>query len=395
MMGLFHPKRTISSPLVCLFHAQVDPAWFTKENADRIPTCPDCNLHLIPKSMKDVLVTGVTPHSLNLDPASSLTAAFASVTMLWAHLNSVDTSVLVTAEVAWDVWNPEEYAEWPLMQQSSFINTFQEGKFLESKKLGSLTEQFSCFASISSNLMWRLEKDSKGKTVSLWPKEALATLSSENYQAFLDYLAIARESIADQPVWIIIDRLIKLVSKSPPGDHSKSLFGTEVVLHTMRSLKLSESSNLRGGDEFKSKKILELEPASNIAPYGENSPKRIFQILSSESEMLGPFELRVKVVRSSLADEVLTLVHSYSFKLLVSAPDSDAAVARVKHQFFEKFGLTIMGRENQNWLVDKKHGVDWNQFEARRESWLFSKIVEVEISDKRDWSETAWGLRQK
>lgn len=393
MMGLFHPKRTISSPLVCLFHVQVDPAWFTKENADRIPTCPDCNLHLIPKSMKDVLVTGVTPHSLNLDPASSLTAAFASVTMLWAYLNSVGTPVLVTAEVAWDVWNPDEYVEWPLMQQSGFISTFQEGKFLKSKELGSLTEQFSCLASICSNLMWRLETGSKNKTVTLWPKAALATLSSDNHQAFLDYLAIARESIADQPVWIIIDRLIKLVSKSPPGDHSESLFGTEVVLHTMRSLKLSESSNLKGGDEFKSKKILALEPESIIAPYGPDSPKRIFPRLSTESEMLGPFDLRVKVVRSDLDDEILTLVHSYSFKLLVSASDSDAAVARVKQQFFEKFGLTIMGRENQNWLVNKKQGVDWDQFEAQRESWLFSKIVDVKLSGSDDWKETVWGSR--
>jgi hypothetical protein len=114
--------------------------------------------------------------------------------------------------------------------------------------------------------------------------------------------------------------------------------------------------------------------------------------------MLGPFDLRVKVVRSNLDDEVLTLVHSYSFTLLVSASDSDAAVARVKKQFFEKFGLTIMGRENQNWLVNKKQGVDWDQFDratkgAPRESWLFSKIVEVKISDKQDWNETAWKSR--
>jgi len=397
-MRIFQQKRTLTSPLVCLFHSQVDPAWFTKENLDSLPVCTDCNLHLIPESMKDVLVTGVAPHSLNLDPATSLAAAWAALTMLWAHLNSVGTPILVTAKVSWDVWNPEKYAEWPLIPQGSFTSTFREGKLLFSEKLGDLTEQFPNLASVHSNLVWRVETESKDKTVTLWPKEALATLSSENYKAFLDYLAIAKESIADQPIWVPIDKLIELVSKNPPSANSKSLFGTEVVLHTIRSLKLSESSNLKGGDEFKSKKILELEPDSIIAPYGPDSPKRIFPRLSTESEMLGPFDLRVKVVRSNLDDEVLTLVHSYSFKLLVRASDSDAAVARVKQQFFEKFGLTIMGRENQNWLVNKKQGVDWDQFYevtkgAPRESWLFSKIVEVKISDRQDWNETAWKSR--
>ncbi len=397
-MRLFQPKRTITSPLVCLFHAQTDPAWLTKENADSLPVCTDCNLHLIPKSMKDVLVTGVGPHSLNLDPATSLAAAWAALTMLWAHLNSVGTPIVVTAKVARDVWNPEAYLEWPLMTQSHLAHTFHEAKFFVSEEIGDPTEPFPNLTSYQSNLMWRVETESKDKTVTLWPKEALATLSSENYQAFLDYLAIAKESIANQPIWVPIDKLIELVSKNPPSANSKSLFGTEVVLHTIRSLKLSESSNLNGGDEFKSKKILELEPDSIIAPYGPDSPKRIFPRLSTESEMLGPFDLRVKVVRSNLDDEVLTLVHSYSFKLLVSASDSDAAVARVKKQFFEKFGLTIMGRENQNWLVNKKQGVDWDQFDratkgAPRESWLFSKIVEVKISDKQDWNETAWKSR--
>jgi len=397
-MGVFQRKRTLTSPLVCPFHSQVDPAWFTKDNADSLPVCTECNLHLVPESMKDALVTGVAPHSLNLDPATSLAAAWAALTMLWAHLNSVGTPILVTAKVSWGVWNPEEYAEWPLIPQGSFTGTFREGKFLISEKLGDLTEQFPNLASVHSNLVWRVETESKDKTVTLWPKEALATLSSENYQAFLDYLAIARESIADQPIWVPIDKMIELVSKNPPSTNSKSLFGTEVVLHTIRSLKLSESSNLKGGDEFKSKKILELEPESIIAPYGPDSPKRIFPRLSTEAEMLGPFGLRVKVVRSNLDDEVLTLVHSYSFKLLVSAPDSVAAVARVKQQFFEKFGLTIMGRENQNWLVNKKQGVDWDQFDevtigAPGESWLFSKIVEVKISDRQDWNETAWKSR--
>ena len=397
-MGIFQRKQTVSSSLVCQFHSKVDPDWFTKENADRIPVCTECNLHLIPISMKDVLVTGLAPHSLNLDPLSSLTAAFAAVTMLWAHLNSTGAPILATAKVAWKVWNSEDYQAWPKIEQSAFLKTFREGKFLSSPELGSLTDQMACLASVSSNLVWRAETGSKEKTVTLWPKDSLATLSSENYQAFLEYLRIAREPISNQPVWLLIDRLLELVSKNPPSPSSKSLFGAEVVLHTIRSLKLSESVNLKGGDEFKSTRILELEPESIIAPYGPDSPKRIFPRLSTESEILGPFDLRVKVVRSNVDDEVLTLVHSYSFKLLVSASDSDAAVTRVKQQFFEKFGLTIMGRENQNWLVNKKQGVDWDQFYeatigAPRESWLFSKIVEVKISDRQDWNETAWKWR--
>lgn len=391
-MRLFQSKRTINSPLVCQFHSEVNPSWFTKANLDSIPVCTDCNVHLIPSSMKDVLVTGTIPPSLELDSATSLTAAFASVTMLWAYLNSVGTPILANAKVAWKVWNPENYPEWPNVEQSVFRATFREGKFLSSPELGSLTEQMDCLGSVCSNLVWQVETGSKQKTVTLWPKESLATISAENYEALLEYLAIAKVSISNQPVWKLLDVLIALVSKNPPRANSKSFFGADVVLHIIGIFDLQESSNLKKGDEFKSRKLLELEPESKIDPYGPDCPKRIFHKLSPEIEMIGPLDLNVKVVSANVFAGVLTLVHSYSFKMLVSAPDSEAAVAQIKQKFFEKFGLTLMMRENQNWLVNKNQGVDWENFRSMsvRESSLFSKIVDVKLSDKQAWKKTVW-----
>jgi hypothetical protein len=174
-----------------------------------------------------------------------------------------------------------------------------------------------------------------------------------------------------------------------------SLFGADVVLHTMRSLRLQESRELMGGAEFKSTDILELQPESNIDPYGPESPKRIFQLFSAEAEMLGPFDLSVGVVSANIDAGKLTLVHSYKFKMLVGATDAESAITQIKQNFFDNYGLTLMRRENQNWLVNKKQGVDWEQFGSKsvRESSLFSKIVDVKLSDDHDWKETTWGSR--
>ena len=401
-MGIFRKKRTLDSSLVCLFCSDVDPSWFTNENLDGIPVCTSCNLHLVPTSLKDVLVSGEVPPSLALDPATAISAAFSGVTMLWSTLNRIRKPIMAKCLIKWDAWSADAYPEWPAITQESFLATVGDGSLLDAGELGRMAEQLPYLASICSNFVWEVEQAGKQSTVNLWPKEVMATVGSENIAALIEYLEIARIPISNQPVWILFDRLIVLfeevlleLSENSSTESPSYLFGADVVLHTMKTLPLVEARDLKDDGEFTSSRMLELKSRASIEPFGPDSPKRLISKSSTGVELLGPFELKVEVVESSLSLEKLTLVHSYSFKVLVSATDSDNAAVQIKQKFFDKFGFTTMQRSGQNWLVNKAQGVNWDglEWQPRQESSLYSKIVDVKISASDHWLKTAWASR--
>lgn len=401
-MGIFSKKRTVNSPLVCLFCPEVNPLWFTKENADSVPVCTSCHLHLVPPSFKEVLIAGSCPEGLEVDRAAGLAAAMSAMTMLWASVNKSEAPIVAKSPVSWDAWNSETFDEWPMLSQSSFLNTFEEGAFLESPQLGNFADQMPFVVSMSSNFMWRVDENPDETVVTLWPKESLALVSAANLQAIKSYLEIVRPLIPVLEIWQLIDRLFGLIEKSPHLISARRLFGFNVLLHTFTELPLREAEDLRDHEDFASRKQVTIKPGSKIDPFGSDLAKRLYTKYDArlDFELLGPFGLTVSVEDSDIYDhhyyshQNLKVIHAFSFKVLASGVSEEQAQALVSEKLLEKFGFVIR-RIGQNWLVDKERGVDYfeNHSEDVHESQLYSKVVEVQPSDQRDWSGTAWQLR--
>ena len=93
-------------------------------------------------------------------------------------------------------------------------------------------------------------------------------------------------------------------------------------------------------------------------------------------------------------EESLKLIHSYDFKLLVRADDPEEALSIIKQRLFEKFGFVVK-RNGQNWLIDKNLGVDLfeNTAESVHESRLFSKVIDVQLTNSEEWAGSAWQSR--
>ena len=386
-------KRVIKSPLVCLFCSDVDPNWFTEENIDAVPSCTACNLHLVPADLKSLLTTGSVPENLRIDKATALTAVMSVLPMLWAYLEAVRGPLSVKSRVSWDVWNPEAYANWPEISQSSFTSTFGDAAHLGCEDLGSLTSHFPYLVMISSNLMWRVDdQGSEGVEVYLWPKDAMGILNPANFEALVAYLEQVRPSIAEQPLWFLIDRMLEMVGESPVATRIEKLVGVEVQLHTFGSFSVFERAYFKDADDYQSKELLVTKPGTVLATYGPDVPKRLFQNYIPNIRMSGPFDLKVEVVHSSESDQKLTLVHGYSFKLLVSAETPEQAESIVRTRFFEKSGFTLMSRAGQHFLLDEQRGVDWDREEDApvRESSLYSKLVQVKATTPDKCEGTAW-----
>jgi hypothetical protein len=402
-MGLFSRKRTISAPLVCLYCPEVNPLWFTKENADSVPFCTACNLQLVPDSFKQVLVTGKCPDSLELDAATGLAATMSAMTILWASLNSTQVEVFAQTPVSWDVWNVETFDEWPIVSQAQFMATLGDGTFLKSEHLGNLADQMPFLATMSSNFLWRVHEDPNETMVILWPKEALSLVNSINFEAIKCYLALVKPPISDLAIWQQIDLLIELNEKNSLLPAGKKLFGFDVVVHSFTGLALNAADGFREHEDFSSKSHLEIRLGSEIDPYGKDVAKRFYVKSDSklDFELLGPFGLSVRVEDSGtyklyemMVDDQLKLIHSFAFKVLASGVSEERAQALVREKLLEKFGFVIK-RNGQNWLVDKKRGVDYfeDHSEDVYESPLYSKVIEVRPSSPSDWSGTAWRLR--
>ncbi len=401
-MGIFSKKRTVNSPLVCLFCPEVNPNWFTKENADAVPVCTSCHLHLVPASFKEVLVTGSCPEGLEVDRAAGLAAAMSAMTMLWASVNSAEEPIVAKSPVSWDVWNPETYDEWPLLSSAPLLTTFEEGAFLEAPHLGNFADQMPFVGSLSLNFLWRVSENSDETVVSLWPKECLAVVTAINLQAIKSYLAIVRPLIPVLEIWQLIDRLFGLIEKSPHLMSKRRLFGFYVVLHTLTQLPLNDAENLREHEDFASRKPVVVEPGSKIDPFGKDVAKRLYAKSEAQLdfELFGPFGLTVSVEESEVYKhhyydfENFKVIHAFSFRVLASSDTESHARALVQDKLLEKFGFVVK-RNGQNWLVDKKRGVDYfdNGSAEIYESPLYSKVVEVRPSSPEDWSGTAWQLR--
>lgn len=393
-MALKSKKRTLNAPLACLYHPDSDPGWFTKENADRIPTCTTCHTHLVPTTFKEVLVSGSLPSDLELDPAAALSAACASIAILWAQLNATRPAIVARQVAQGDVWSAVSYPSWPATLQGDLMGTVGDAMFLEAGELGPLTEFFPYFGLTHSNFLWKLDESQDEVEVYLWPKEIFAVLSSQNFQAFRGYLDKSRELLPKQPIWPLIDKLLDLLDQAPARFGTYPLFGVAVNVETLMTQEIQGEWEFEDNELCSSQELMNLEVGATIDPFGPDSPKRLFPKLSPQPEMIGPFDLGVAVSQASIdADDELTLVHAYSFKLLVSAPDEEAAVAVVRRNFFRKFGFTKMQRENQNWRVRDDEGVDWDMFDTVEESWTNSRITSVSISKTKDWSGTAWQSR--
>jgi hypothetical protein len=401
-MGIFFKKRTVASSLVCLFCPEVNPSWFTKENLDAIPVCTSCHLHLVPDSFKQVLISGSCPEDLQVDKAAGLAAAMSAMTMLWASVNSIGVPIVAKSPVSWDVWNPETFDEWPMLSQSCFLSTFEEGAFLESPQLGNFSDQMPFVASMSSNLLWRISEDPDETVVTLWPKESLALVSAGNLQAIKGYLEIVRPSIPVLEIWQLIDRLFGLIEKNPHLMSAKRLFGFNVVLQTFTELPLREAKDLSEHEDFASRNQMTIKPGSKIDPFGNDLAKRLYTKSDArlDFELFGPFGLTASVEDSDIYDhhsygyQNVKVIHAFSFKVLASGVSEDQAQTLVEEKLLEKFGFVVK-RNGQNWLVDKKRGVDFfeNHSEDVHESQLYSKVIEVRPSSPSDWIGTAWQLR--
>ncbi len=392
-MKLFKKKRTIDIELACLYHQHFDPAWLTEQNLDAIPTCTSCQLHLVPQSFKQTLVNGIIPANLNLSPAEAMTAACTAVTTIWAHLNLGGTPISVSMEAADDVWPPEAYEEWPHIFQGALIGTVGDGVTLGSSQLGSLTDQVPYLVSIVSNLQWHLVEHADGVSVQLWAKDSMAVLDQANYKAFQDYMALARKALPGQKIWVLLDRLTALLDEDIDGYLNKRLIPLNVTLHTLIDTLLEEEWELEEAEENSSGQPLELDPGVVIDAFGPDNPKRLYMKFSPDIEMHGPFDLEVLVHHADLSEFDLKLRHEYLFKLLVRARDVEEATTLVRTKFFQKFGLTIMGRPGMNWRAGDATGVDWNQFDSIHEHWLYSKIVDATAIPSEELGETAWRSR--
>lgn len=380
--------------LVCPFCAEVDSSWFTEENKETIPICTACNLNLLPQDLKALLATGHLPENLDLEPRTALNSSFSILTILWAYLNTVREPVIAESPVSWDVWNPEDYAQWPVITSGAFRKTLEDPAQLGCEALGGLSEHFRYLSLICSNLLWRVDEGVEETKVSLWPKDDMAMLSPNNYQALLEYVEQIREPISYVPAWELIDRLLELVAKNPPTSGVKQLFGAEVSLHSMRNLSIYDAAYFKKSDLYKSQALLSVEAGTELMPSGPDSPKRLYQKPAGQVSISGPFDLKVQVVSSKVTETKLTLVHAYSFKLLVEAESAEQADAIIRNKFFDKFGLTIMERTGQNFLIDKTRGVDWDLGSStNKESPLFSKLEDLRITPAAEWEGTAWQSR--
>lgn len=390
-MGINKKKSFTNSSLVCPFCNHVDPGWFTEENIDAIPTCTACNLHLMPADLKALLATGRLPENLGIEPENALKSALSIFTILWAYLNTLPGHATAESSVSWDVWNPEDYQDWPVITPDAFFSTFQDSTELGCEGLGNLSEYFPELILVCSNLIWSVKEGVEETEVSLWPKDSMAMLSAGNYQALLDYIEQIREPIFYVPVWVLIDRLLELVLKNPPTLGAKKLFGAEVSLHTMSSPSIHDISYFKESEYYTSKELLQIDSGTELKPFGPDSPKRIYQKPFSGVAIAGPFDTKVKVVSSSIGETKLTLVHEYDFKLLVEAESANQAEAIVRKRFFDTFGFTSMERLGQNFLLDKTRGVDWElDSNTTKESTLFSKLVDLRITPSTEWDGTAW-----
>lgn len=392
-MALKSKKRTLNAPLACLYHHDSDPAWFTKENADRIPTCTTCHTHLIPATFKEVLVSGFLEPELELDAAAALSAACASISILWAQLNATGPAIVARQVAQGDVWGAVSYPSWPATLQEELMDTVGDAMFLEASELGSLTEFFPYFGLTHSNFLWKLEESQDEVKVCLWPKGAFAVLSGQNLLAFRGYLEKARAVLPKQPIWPMLDRLFDLLDKTKPMFETQPLIGVAVTVETLMNQPIQGDWAFEENELCGSQQLLNIEVGAKINPFGPDSPKRLFPKLSNQSEMIGPFDLGVAVSQASIEEDELTLVHAYSFRLLVSASDAEAAVSVVRRNFFRKFGFTKMQRENQNWRLLDDEGIDWDLTDAVEDSWSNARITTVTISEGNDWNGTAWQSR--
>jgi hypothetical protein len=356
----------------------------------------------VPDSFKEVLISGSCPVDLEVDIAAGLAAAMSAMTMLWASVNSTEVPIVAKSPVSWDVWNPETFDEWPMLSQSSFLSTFEDGAFLESPQLGNFADQMPFVVSMSSNFLWRVNENPDETIVSLWPKESLALVSAGNLQAIKSYLEIVRPSIPVLEIWQLIDRLFGLIEKNPHLKSARRLFGFNVVLHTFTELPFREAESLSEHEDFASRKQVDIKPGSKIDPFGNDLAKRLYTKSDArlDFELFGPFGLNVSVEDSDIYNhhsygfQTVKVIHAFSFKVLVSSESETQAQALVREKLLEKFGFVVK-RNGQNWLVDKKRGVDYfeNHSEDVHESQLYSKVVEVQPTNSRDWSGTAWQLR--
>lgn len=391
-MGLLKKKRTLSAELACLFHAEADPAWFTKENADGIPTCTTCHLHLVPESFKEMLVSGLLPEDLQIEPAAAISAACAGIAIVWSHLNATRPAILARQVAQGDVWSSVSYQNWPVMTATELAATFGDALLLEASELGSLTEYYPYFNLTHSNFLWNLEESEDEVKIRLWPKEAFSVLSVKNIKAFRGYLELCRALLPKQPIWSLLDGLLENLVQAQADFESHPLFGVEISVETLMSQDIQGDWELEDNELCGSQELLNLEVGASINPLGPDSPKRLYPKLSPGAEMIGPFDLSVSISQAS-SDSNLILVHTYTFKLLVSAPDSEAALVRVRRNFFRKFGFTKMQRENQNWRVGDEEGIDWDLYDRLEDSWLNSRMISITPSDAKDWSGTAWQSR--
>lgn len=387
-------KSTEQLPLVCPYCVEVDSSWFTEENQKSTPICTSCHLNLMPRDLKAILATGRLPGALDLEPQVALRSSFSILTILWAYLNTVRVPVTAESPVSWEAWNPEDYEDWPVISGVAFSNTFEDPSQLGCEALGNLAEHFPALWHVRSNLVWRVNEGEEATTVSLWPKDEMAMLSPINYQALLDYVERIREPISYVSIWDLIDRLLELVVKNPPTHGTTQLFGVEVSMHTMRSLSIFDAAYFRESDYYKSQALLKVEAGTELSPFGPDNAKRLYPKPGIGVAVSGPFDINVQVVSSSSTDTKLTLVHAYSFKLLLEAESTEQAAATIRNKFFDKYGLTIMERDGQNFLLDKARGVDWDlDSSTNKESALFSKLVDLRITTSDEWEGTAWQSR--
>ena len=399
-MRLFKKKRTVTGTLVCLYCPEVNSLWFTAENGDRFPVCTACNIHLVPSSFKQLFVSNEVPTDLELDQASALVASMSAMSILWAYLRSQDRKFVGSSPVNWSVWDPEVYDSWPFITQAKFLDTFRDVSSLSASEIGHLSDYSMNLAASSSNFLWQVIK-SQGKTsVELWPKESLDVLTKENYLPLREYLEVARTLIETQPLWSLIDRLLELIEGYPLPE-KRGLVGVRVTVHSFMGLTIHEASIGKGEVELSSKQLFETRPGSQVDPFGPDSPKRFYTKNESSLEILGPFDLSLKIVDSGRykrhtysEEEKLKLIHSYDFKLLVRADDPEEALSIIKQRLFEKFGFVVK-RNGQNWLIDKNLGVDLfeNTAESVHESRLFSKVIDVQLTNSEEWAGSAWQSR--
>lgn len=385
-------SRTITSPLVCIFHQDVNPDWLTKENRDQIPCCTDCGLQLIPEEFKRVLIAGEFNGEVGKDPGSLLTAACAGTVMLWAYFNSITKTMPLESIPTNTVFDSTEYGYWPNLNQEDFLENIAEGIPLGNSIFGDISGARPYLALVSNLLTWKVLDSGAEQVVKIWPKPSATGIHDGNFAAAIRYLEESQKKIPKHQIWDVFRKLVSLINKTQEDSSEHKLFGFRIKIESLVQPKVHKVAHFLGIPDHENLDQFELEYPEALEPMDESNPRRVVPRPSMANNIFGAFQPSYRTISASREARAKTLevLHETSFSVLVRALDQDQARQIIRSSLFDSFGFTLMARTGHKWRLDSRFGFDWDIYPRSTEPWYQSKITSIESIESAEWEGTPW-----